>query len=252
MIAAVRGREIAIIFQEPMTALNPVLPIGVQITESLACTPRPARPAAAKTAAPSQLLDQVGIPAAARRLGSYPHEFSGGMRQRAMIAIALAAGAQAAAGGRAHHGAGRHHPGPDPQAPAAPEGRARHGVILVTHDLGVVAGTCDRVAVMYAGRVMETGPAAARCSRQPGARLHARPDALPARTVARARLNASSASPAPRPKPGAMPPGCRFAPRCAFATVPDLRRRPTPNWCPSLPGHDSACLRADAVRHKAA
>ena len=152
----VRGAQIAMIFQEPMTALNPVLPVRVQIEENLKAHTR--LDARARSARAVELLELVGIPAAARRLDDYPHQFSGGMRQRAMIAIALAS---------------------EPRLLLADEPttaldvtiqdqilklildlRARLGmsVILVTHDLGVVAQSCDRMAVMYAGRIVETGP----------------------------------------------------------------------------------------------
>ncbi|KGM30000.1 ABC transporter ATP-binding protein, partial [Inquilinus limosus] len=142
----VRGGEIAMIFQEPMTALNPVLPIGLQIDESLRTHTDLGRRARRDRA--RNLLDLVGIPAAARRLDDYPHQFSGGMRQRAMIAIALAS---------------------EPKLLLADEpttaldvtiqdqiltlllqlrDRLGMSVILVTHDLGVVAQSCDRMAVM--------------------------------------------------------------------------------------------------------
>ena len=122
---ACAAREIAMIFQEPMTALNPVLtdrPADRREPDGAHARSRPARAARA----PSSCWTMVGIPARARRLDDYPHEFSGGMRQRAMIAIALAGAAAAAAGRRADDGARRHHPGPDPEAAAAPARRARH------------------------------------------------------------------------------------------------------------------------------
>jgi ABC-type dipeptide/oligopeptide/nickel transport system ATPase component len=150
-----RGSEIAMIFQEPMTALNPVLPVGLQIEENLTAHTGLSR--RERRARALELMTIVGIPDAERRLKEYPHQFSGGMRQRAMIAIALAC---------------------SPKLLLADEpttaldvtiqdqilkllldlrDRLSMSVVLVTHDLGVVAGTCDRMAVMYAGRIVETG-----------------------------------------------------------------------------------------------
>ncbi len=152
----VRGARIAMIFQDPLSSLNPVLSVGRQITESLETHRRLSHRAASKRAV--ELLEMVGIPAASRRLDDYPHQFSGGMRQRAMIAMALAC---------------------EPALLIADEpttaldvtiraqildllGRLRvelnMAVLLITHDLGVVAGFADRLAVMYAGRIVETGP----------------------------------------------------------------------------------------------
>ncbi len=153
---AVRGKEIAMIFQDPMTSLNPVLTIETQITESVRLHLGLGREAARNRAA--ELLDLVGIPSPGDRLGDYQHQFSGGMRQRVMIAMALSC---------------------DPKLLIADEpttaldvtiqaqildliGRLREqlgmAVILITHDLGVAAGTCDRINVMYAGRIVESGP----------------------------------------------------------------------------------------------
>jgi oligopeptide transport system ATP-binding protein len=152
----IRGREIAMIFQDPMTSLNPVLTIGTQITESVRLHLGLGREAA--TARAAELLDLVGIPSPRERLRDYQHQFSGGMRQRVMIAMALSC---------------------DPKLLIADEpttaldvtiqaqildliGRLREqlgmAVILITHDLGVAAGTCDRINVMYAGRIVESGP----------------------------------------------------------------------------------------------
>ncbi|MGZ4359890.1 MAG: ABC transporter ATP-binding protein [Gaiellaceae bacterium] len=153
----IRGKEIAMIFQDPMTSLNPVMTVGRQIVEPLE-THFGMRRKQAETRA-AELLDQVGIPGARARLRDYPHQFSGGMRQRAMIAIALAC---------------------EPKLLIADEPTtaldvtiqaqildvlrklvAEHGtaLILITHDLGVVAGMCERVNVMYGGMFMETGSA---------------------------------------------------------------------------------------------
>ena len=153
----IRGKEIAMIFQDPMTSLNPVLTIGRQIVEPLETHFDMDKEAAALRAA--ELLDRVGIPSARERLNDYPHQFSGGMRQRAMIAMALAC---------------------EPKLLIADEPTTALDVtiqaqildllrdlvserdtalILITHDLGVVAGMCERVNVMYAGMFMETGSA---------------------------------------------------------------------------------------------
>lgn len=150
-----RGNRIAMIFQEPMTSLNPLLTVGRQLTETLEVHTDLTR--AGRRARAIEMLDHVGIPAAASRLEDYPHQFSGGMRQRVMIAIALAA---------------------EPQLLLADEpttaldvtiqaqildlilrlsDEMNMAVILVTHDLGVVAQTCESVAVMYAGRIVEQG-----------------------------------------------------------------------------------------------
>jgi oligopeptide transport system ATP-binding protein len=153
---AIRGNRIAMIFQDPMTSLNPVLTIGRQLTESLRLHMKMSKPGARARAA--ELLALVGIPGAARRLDDYPHHFSGGMRQRVMIAMALAC---------------------DPELLIADEpttaldvtiqaqileliNRLKRetgaAVMMITHDLGVVAGMADRVIVMYAGKVVEEGP----------------------------------------------------------------------------------------------
>jgi peptide/nickel transport system ATP-binding protein/oligopeptide transport system ATP-binding protein len=239
-IRKVRGREIAMIFQEPMTALNPVLSIGLQITESLDAHLGLRGAAARKRAV--ELLDLVGIPDAKRRLRNYPHEFSGGMRQRAMIAIALAA---------------------EPRLLLADEpttaldvtiqdqilklllrlkDELNMSVVLVTHDLGVVAGVCDRIAVMYAGRIMETGPVYDVFRNPAHAYTLGLMRSVPARAHARQPLPSIRGTP---PDFRQMPPGCRFAPRCDFA-IADCSRASPPVRAIE-PGHETFCLRADEV-----
>ena len=240
----IRGREIAVIFQEPMTALNPVLPVGLQITESLG-EHLGLRGGAARRRA-VELLDQVGIPDAGRRLGSYPHEFSGGMRQRAMIAIALAAGPKLLLADEPTTALDVTIQDQILKLLLRLKDELGMGIVLVTHDLGVVAGTCDRVAVFYAGRVMETGPVEAifrRCSHGYTLGLMR---SLPDARHARQRLAGIGGSP---PDPRAMPAGCRFAPRCGFAV--EACGVAEPALVAVEAGHESACIRADVVRRDA-
>ena len=218
----IRGNRIGMIFQEPMTSLNPVFTIGDQISESLVVH-RGATTAAAMAEA-ARLLDLVGIPAARGQLGRYPHELSGGQRQRVMIAIALAC---------------------RPRLLIADEpttaldvtvqaqildlvGRLRRelgmAVLLITHDLGVVAESCDRVAVMYAGRIVEEASAARIFSAPRHRYTEALLRTMPAASPPGRRLPSIAGS---VPPPGARGAGCAFAPRCA-AALPRCAAEPPP------------------------
>jgi oligopeptide/dipeptide ABC transporter ATP-binding protein len=230
----IRGRQIAMIFQEPMSALNPVLTIGQQIDESLVA--HSGRDFAGRRARALQLLDLVGIGSAAARLDSYPHEFSGGMRQRAMIAIALAA---------------------EPKLLLADEPTTALDVtiqdqilklllqladelgmamILVTHDLGVVAETCDRVAVMYAGSVVETGPVSDVFSEPRHAYTSALLRSMPKGGAARDPLIPIAGMPPRLDQPIV---GCAFAPRCNL--VEPICRTTRPAMATLSAGHSAAC-----------
>jgi len=236
----VRGREVAMIFQEPMTALNPVLTVGRQIEESLeAHTGLDARGRRARAV---ELLELVGIPAPAARLADHPHQFSGGMRQRVMIAIALAG---------------------EPRLLLADEPttaldvtiqdqilrlilglRDRFGmsVVLVTHDLGVVAQTCERVAVMYAGRIVESGPVAALFARPRHPYTRGLLGSVPRGGTERRPLLSIEGTP---PSLADMPTGCAFHPRCTFRT--ELCRRERPPLEPVAPGRLAACWHHESV-----
>lgn len=232
-MCAVRGRRIGFVFQEPMVALDPVYTIGAQIVETLRIHGLAAGAAARRRAV--ELLDAVSMPDAQRRVREYPHQLSGGLRQRAMIALALAA---------------------DPVLLIADEPttaldatvqaeildllrdlrrRLNLAILLITHDLGVVAEMADRVAVMYAGRIVEEAPAAALFEHPahpytrallasiPGAVPGGRPQAIPGSV----------------PALGNLPAGCAFAPRCperfdACSARPDLY--------PVGGGHDVRCF----------
>jgi len=208
------GREMAMIFQEPTTSLNPCYPIGWQIAEALRA--HHAAPRAEIRGRVVALLGQVGVPAPEQRMRAFPHQLSGGLNQRAMIAMAIAC---------------------NPALLIADEpttaldvtvqkgvldllvGLQRErgmGLVLITHDMGVVAETAQRVQVMYAGQVMEEQPAAPLFARPRHPYTAALLDALPERAEGKPRLPTI-----PGVVPGAddRPAGCLFAPRCRFRTV---------------------------------
>jgi peptide/nickel transport system ATP-binding protein len=211
-IARIRGGRIGLIFQDPTSSLNPVQRIGTQLGEVLALH-RGLRGAAARAEA-LRLLDRVGIADAPRRLGQYPHEFSGGMNQRVMIALALAGQPEVLVADE-----------PTTALDATIQAQILDlirdiraetgmGLVLISHDLGVVADLCDRVAVMYAGRIVETAPTAELLSRPRHPYARGLLAALPTLTGPRRRL---TPIPGTVPSPEAMPEGCAFAPRCPIA-----------------------------------
>jgi len=239
----IRGRDIAFIFQDPMTALNPVLTVGRQIMEPLrrhfGLSPAGARARAA------ELLELVGIPDPARRARDYPHQMSGGMRQRVMIAIALAAGPKLLLADEPTTALDVTIQDQILRLLLRLKDELGMALVLVTHDLGVVAGTCDRVAVLYAGQVMESGPTAPLFTHPAHAYTLGLLGSLPDAARARQRLEGIPGLP---PDPLALPPGCRFSPRCAFVQ-PACRVAPPPLLAVGA-GHASACLRAEVVRQQ--
>jgi len=232
----IRGRRMAMIFQEPMSSLNPVFTVGRQIGEVI----RRHEGVALRAARPrvQQLLELVGIPDAGRRMDSYPQELSGGMRQRVMIAIALACGPQLLIADE-----------PTTALDVTVQAqildllrdlRKRLGmaVLFITHDLGLVAEFADRVLVLYAGRVVEQG-SVRDIFRKPS---HPYTAALLASMPALARPGEVLASIAGSvPSLDALPPGCRFAPRCGFARPACAEA--LPSLMPLHDGHATACIR---------
>ncbi|MCZ8375868.1 MAG: ABC transporter ATP-binding protein [Beijerinckiaceae bacterium] len=236
----VRGGRIAMISQDPASALNPVISIGKQIGEALAL--HRGLSGTAGRAETLRLLDLVGIPDAARRVHAYPHEFSGGQNQRVMIAMALAG---------------------QPDLLVADEPTTALDVtiqaqildlirtirrelgmalVLISHDLGVIAETCDRVAVMYAGRIVEEGTTGALFDDPRHPYAQGLLGSLPPLSGPRRRL---VSIPGVVPDPRLLPAGCAFAPRCA-------KRMPAcdsavPSLAVTWPGHRVACFLEDAV-----
>ena len=235
-LRTIRGKDIAMIFQDPMTSLNPVLTIGRQIRESLETHFDMDKDEAERRS--GELLDQVGIPSAKMRLKDYPHQFSGGMRQRAMIAMALACEPKLLIADEPTTAL-------DVTIQAQILGLLRElvaerdtALILITHDLGVVAGMCERVNVMYAGMFVETGSA-----RQVFAKprhpytlglLQSVPRLDAARKTALQPIEGA-------PRDMLFPPqACPFAPRCRFEV--DLSRQEVPPLEQIEPGHKVACF----------
>jgi peptide/nickel transport system ATP-binding protein len=230
------GTQMSMVFQDPMTSLNPVMRVGKQITESLRHHLDVSKDYAEETAL--ALMRSVGIPEAERRLREYPHQLSGGMRQRVMIAIALACGPRLLFADEPTTALDVTVQAQILDLLQAQQRERYMAMVLVTHDLGVVAGRADDIAVMYAGRVVEKAPTrtlfAAMCHPYTEALLKSIPKlAQPSHT----RLEAIAGRPPDLVNPA---PGCPFAPRCPYAQPKCLTDEP-PLVEAEAPGHAFRC-----------
>jgi peptide/nickel transport system ATP-binding protein len=211
-LRAVRGNRIAMIFQEPMTSLNPVLTIGDQVAEAAIVHQHLTRAAARQRAI--ELLRQVGIPEPEERVDHYPHQLSGGMRQRVMIAMALICRPQILIADEPTTALDVTIQAQILELLARLRQELGMAVLLITHDLGVVAGTADRVVVMYAGQVVETAPTPELFARPRHPYTEGLMESIPRLDRPRARLHSIPGS---VPAATAWPQGCRFHPRCPYA-----------------------------------
>ena len=237
-----RGRRIGMVFQDPLTSLNPLYTIAQQLIETIGThmdvSEKEAR------VRPVALLDRVGIPAAARRIDDYPHHFSGGMRQRVVIALALAAEPELVIADE-----------PTTALDVSVQAQiidvlkeicAERGaaVMLITHDMGVIAETADRVAVLYAGRMAEIGPVR-------DVILHARHPYTAGLMGSIPTLEQMSDRlvqiPGAMPRLDAIPAGCAFNPRCT--QVMDRCLRDRPHLSPVAPQHEAACWLMETEQH---
>lgn len=238
----VRGNRMAMIFQEPMTSLNPVFTIGEQIAESVMRHQGLSDKAARQRAL--DMLEKVRVPDARQRLDAYPHELSGGMRQRAMIAMALANDPALIIADEPTTALDMTIQAQILSLIANLQTETGTAMILITHDLGVVAEVADDVMVMYAGRVVESGPVKTLFDDPQHPYTIGLMGSMPSIGPREGRLATINGR---VPTPAEMPGGCRFAGRCPF--VIQRCRDERPPLLELSPGHFAACIRAPLEQH---
>jgi peptide/nickel transport system ATP-binding protein len=238
----IRGKRIGMVFQDPLTSLNPLFRIGEQLIETIQLH-TDMNAAQARERAVSLLID-VGIPAAERRIDAYPHQFSGGMRQRVVLALALAANPELIIADE-----------PTTALDVSVQAQiialmkrlcSEHhvAIMLITHDMGVIAETADRVAVMYAGRIVEEGPVAAVFENPSHPYTRLLLESIPSLDHEQERL---PSIPGMVPGLSQLPAGCRFHPRCPLAR-PACAEQP-PAAFTVEEGHRAACIALNGYRH---
>jgi oligopeptide/dipeptide ABC transporter ATP-binding protein len=232
----VRGNDISMIFQEPMTSLNPVFTIGNQIMEALQLHQNLDKKEARRRAI--EMLGRVRIPSPEVRIDSYPHQLSGGMRQRAMIAMALSCQPKLLIADEPTTALDVTIQAQVLRLLKEIQGEMEMAVMLITHDLGVVSEIADRVAVMYAGRIVETGPIEAIFGEMRHPYTKGLWESIPQLKEKRRRLNAITGQ---VPDPMNLPAGCKFHPRC-YLMIDDCKREEPPLY-PVNGKHFSRCIR---------
>ena len=228
---AARGARVAMVFQDALSALNPVLPVGYQIVEG--CRRKGGMSRAEGRRRAVELMDQVGIPAARARVGAFPHEFSGGMRQRVMIAMALARDPSVLIADEPTTALDVTIQAQILRLLADLQTQRNMGLVMITHDMGVVANTADEIAVMYAGRIVEQGSASEVFGTPAHPYTRALLGSIPRPELRGQRLPAIAGSP---PDPSATPSGCPFRSRCPQAMPVCGTRPPVVRWRGPLPG----------------